>query len=89
MSYPEPFDLKRLKVYPLADRHSMSRVEDILVEPANTLSPSPGPVAPAVQRCARNIQDALARKAGVMLIYGAHLIKNGGQLLLNQMIAHG
>lgn len=89
MSYPEPFDLKRLKVYPLADRHSMSRVEEILVEPANTPSPSPGPVVPAVQSCARNIQDALARKAGVMLIYGAHLIKNGGQLLLNQMMERG
>src|SRR5687768_8011086 len=89
MSFPEPFDLTRLKVHPLADRRSMSRVEDILVEPANTPPPCSAPVVPAVQSCARNIQDALARKAGVMLIYGAHLIKNGGQLLLNQMMERG
>ncbi|HKS38569.1 MAG TPA: hypothetical protein VJW76_15355 [Verrucomicrobiae bacterium] len=89
MSYPDPFDLKRLKVYPLADRHSMSRVEEILVEPTNTPLPCPDPVARTVQSCAGSIRDALARKAGVMLIYGAHLIKNGGQLVLNQMLDRG
>jgi hypothetical protein len=89
MSYPDPLDLKRLKVYPLADRHSMSRVEEILIEPANAPLPCPDPDARAIQGCARNIRDALARRAGVMLIYGAHLIKNGGQLLLNQMLERG
>src|SRR5205823_7244357 len=35
------------------------------------------------------ITAARDRQAAVMLIYGAHLIKNGGQLLLNQMIERG
>ncbi|MDB6036845.1 MAG: hypothetical protein JWM99_686, partial [Verrucomicrobiales bacterium] len=29
--FPEPFDLARVKVFPLAQRKSLSRVEDILV----------------------------------------------------------
>src|SRR5438046_1690015 len=89
MNYPDPLDLKKLKVYPLADRLSMSRVEEILVEPSNDPAPCPESVAKAVQACARNIREALNRNAGVMLIYGAHLIKNGGQLLLNQMMERG
>src|SRR5439155_10814396 len=40
----------------------------------------------AIDGCAQQIKTALDRKASVMLIYGAHLIKNGGQLLLNQMM---
>jgi hypothetical protein len=42
-----------------------------------------------VRRCAARIQEAQARQAAVVIIYGAHLIKNGGQLLLNQMLARG
>jgi hypothetical protein len=46
-------------------------------------------VTKAIDECAEQIQKALKRKASVMLIYGAHLIKNGGQLLLNQMMERG
>ncbi len=84
-----PLDLQKLKVYPLADRHSQSRLEDILVEPADTPPPAPEDVSNIVSDCARKIKAALSRNAAVMLIYGAHLIKNGSQLLLNQMIERG
>src|SRR5207249_2757277 len=84
-----PLDLKRLKVYPLAERRSESRIEDVLVEPAETPRPCPGPVIKTIHDCAQQIKLALKRKAGVMLIYGAHLIKNGGQLLLNRMMERG
>src|SRR6185503_4895145 len=47
------------------------------------------PVTKAIHHCAQKIEAALNRKASVMLIYGAHLIKNGGQLLLNQMMERG
>ena len=83
---PSPLDLKRLKVYPLAERRSESRLEEILVEPAAAPRACPGPVMTAIHDCAQQIRRALDRKASVMLIYGAHLIKNGGQLLLNQMM---
>jgi hypothetical protein len=42
-----------------------------------------------VAHCARAIRAARERRASVMLIYGAHLIKNGGQLLLNQLLERG
>lgn len=67
----------------------MSQVEDILVEPSN----DPSAISEALQKdirlCAGRIKSAIAGGAGVMLIYGAHLIKNGGQLLLNRFIDHG
>jgi hypothetical protein len=84
-----PLDLKRLKVYPLAERRSESRLEEILVEPAEAPRSCPAPVIKAIHDCAQQIKTALDRKASVMLIYGAHLIKNGGQLLLNQMMDRG
>src|SRR4051812_51408 len=87
--YPKPLDLKSLKVYPLASRQSMSQVEEILVEPSN----EPPPITDALQEsiclCAAQIKSALQHGSGVILIYGAHLIKNGGQLLLNRMLEHG
>src|SRR5688572_31778346 len=88
-SYPEPLDLKKVKVYPLATRQSMSQVDQILVEPADDPPPLEARFQTAVANCARQIKAAKQRGAGVMLIYGAHLIKNGGQLLLNRFLDHG
>ncbi|MBI3878167.1 MAG: hypothetical protein HY300_19770, partial [Verrucomicrobia bacterium] len=84
-----PLDLKRLRVYPLEQRRSESRVEDILVEPSNDPPPCDERTKEIIGRCAQEIRAALKRNATVMLIYGAHLIKNGGQLLLNQMMDRG
>ncbi|MBN2506623.1 MAG: hypothetical protein JXQ71_08010 [Verrucomicrobia bacterium] len=84
-----PLDLTRLKAQPLETRHSLSRLEEILVEPTDAPRPCPPSAADAVQRCATAIRDARRRGATVLLIYGAHLIKNGGQLLLNQLMDRG
>src|SRR2546430_9042192 len=86
---PSPLDLRKLKVYPLAERHSQSRLDDILVEPGEAPPTCPENVSKIVRHCAQKIKAALKRNAAVMLIYGAHLIKNGGQLLLNQMMERG
>ena len=88
-SYPEPLDLTRLKVYPLAERKSLSRLEEVLVEPTEAPPACPAAVSSDVRECAKRIEAARKRGAGVMLIYGAHLVKNGGQLLLNRLIEHG
>ncbi len=87
--YPTPLDLKTLKVYPLASRQSMSTVEDILVEPSNDPQAISEASRAGIQLCAAKIRSALQSRSGVMLIYGAHLIKNGGQLLLNRFLDHG
>jgi len=84
-----PLDLGRLKVLPLAERKSLARIEETLVEPSDRAAPCDSLVRAAINQCASQIQGALQRDASVMLIYGAHLIKNGGQLLLNQMLERG
>ena len=87
--FPSPLDLRKLKVYPLAERHSQSRLEEILVEPGDAPPTCPENVSKTIHDCTQKIKAALKRNAAVMLIYGAHLIKNGGQLLLNQMMERG
>jgi hypothetical protein len=89
MKYPEPIDLAMLRVFPLEQRLSQSRLESILVEPSAPPPPGPDRLGPVIRDCARLIKKALGRDASVLLIYGAHLIKNGGQLLLNQMLERG
>src|SRR5256885_424935 len=84
-----PLVLRKLKVYPLAERRSQSRLEEILVDPGEAPPTCPENVSKIVRDCAQRIKSALKRKAVVMLIYGAHLIKNGSQLLLNQMMERG
>src|SRR2546426_12666558 len=79
-----PLDLSNLRVYPLEQRVSQSRLDEIMVEPADAPKPCDEFVERIVRDCARKVHAADARGAAVMLIYGAHLIKNGGQLLLNQ-----
>ena len=86
---PPLLDLRQLKVRPLHERRSLTRVEDILVSPeapAGALSES---AQAAIQSCAQAIVAARARGAGVMLLYGAHLLRNGAALILEQMMARG
>jgi hypothetical protein len=84
-----PIDLTKVKVFPLAQRASMARIEDVLIDP----SASPALCAPeslkSVEACARHIREARGRKAGVMFIYGAHLIKNGGAQILIRLMERG
>ncbi len=87
--FPTPLDLKQLKVYPLEQRQSLSRLEKVLVEPSGKPAPCSAKVARRIQDCAGKIRAARQRDAAVLLIYGAHLIKNGGQSLLNQLIEGG
>ena len=82
-------DWSKLKAFPLEQRQSLTRLDEVLVEPAEDPRPINDALATAVRRAARDIQAARECQAGVMLIYGAHLIKNGGQLLLNQMLDRG
>lgn len=86
---PAPLDLHRLKVYPLAERRSQSRVDEILVQPDAPAPPCPEETDRLIRQGALRVRSAVDRKAAVMLIYGAHLVKNGGQLLLNRMMDRG
>jgi hypothetical protein len=86
---PTPLDLKRLKVYPVAERRSESTLEEILVDPEAAPGSLPAPLHAAVRECARKIAAAHAHNASVMLLYGAHLIKNGGALIISRLLESG
>jgi hypothetical protein len=81
-----PINLTRLKVLPLSQRHSLARLEDILVDPDSPPPACSEPNLAAIRQCARHITQARAKKAAVMLIYGAHLIKNGAALILIRLL---
>jgi len=87
---PSPLiDLKRLRVFPLAERQSLTRVEEILVDPDAPPGAVSAEVLAATRACAEAVRDARRKKAGVMLIYGAHLLRNGAALLLARMMERG
>ena len=85
----KPIDLASLKVYPLAERKSMATIEETLIDPTSP----PAKLSPAnlehLERCASNIRSAREAGASVMCIFGAHLIKNGAQSLLDRLMAEG
>src|SRR5438105_3877267 len=86
---PEPLDLKRLKVYPLAERRSLSSIEKILVDPAKAPPPCPADIQSAIRDCAGKIAAARKRNASVVLMCGAHLVKNGAHRIVNALMERG
>lgn len=87
--YPEPLDLTKIKVYPLAERRSKSSIDKLIIDPDREPPACSAQVLQTVQSCARSIAAARRRDASVMLIYGAHLIKNGALAIVNRLIQNG
>jgi hypothetical protein len=84
-----PLDLSRLRVLPLAERHSLTRAEEILIDPNSLPPPVHESVRTHVQECAARIRAARGRGAAVLLIYGAHLLRNGAALILDRLMEQG
>jgi hypothetical protein len=87
--FPAPLDLKKLRVYPLADRRSLSAIENLLVGTNKPLPHCPPEMSAHIRGCADSLQAARSRGASVMLIYGAHLVKNGLLGIANAYIEDG
>lgn len=87
--FPQPLDLGRIKVLPLDRRESLNSLAKTLVDPAKPPPACPPKIAAAVQECAQKITQARTRDASVILMYGAHLIKNGAQHIVNALVAQG
>jgi len=85
----KPIDLKKLRVYPLARRKSQARLTDVLVD----LTQPPPPCSPHTKRnlqdCARRIREARQAGASVILMFGAHLVKNGGATVVTALLDGG
>jgi hypothetical protein len=84
-----PLDLSRLKVFPLAERKSLTRADDILIDPDSPPPPCSDRNAGLIRDCAARIAAARRRGASVMLLYGAHLLRNGAARILERMMARG
>ncbi|MDR3405489.1 MAG: hypothetical protein P4L99_23540 [Chthoniobacter sp.] len=85
----QPLDLSKLKVYPLAERRSLTRADDILIAPDMAPKPVSGELAEQIRSAVQNIRAARDRGASVMLIYGAHLLRNGTALILDRLMEQG
>lgn len=86
--YPAPLDLQKIRAFPLAQRDSLSRVESLLRDPAGTPPPLAASTRERIYECGREI---LQRPSGasVMLIYGAHLVKNGAHKIVHEFVDRG
>ena len=84
-----PLDLSRLKIFPLSERKNLTRADDILIDPDAPAKTCSDPSAALIRQCARDIHAARKRDAAVMLIYGAHLLRNGAARILERMMARG
>ncbi|HEX5219188.1 MAG TPA: hypothetical protein VFZ59_06445 [Verrucomicrobiae bacterium] len=87
--FPTPLELNQIKVYPLAQRKSLSAIEGLLVGPDQPPPPCPAESQPQIRDCVEKILAARNRGATVMLIYGAHLVKNGLLNVANALIQGG
>jgi hypothetical protein len=86
---PEPLDLRQLKVLPLEQRRSLTRADDILVSADSAPPEIPPSIRMQVHECALRICRAREREASVILMYGAHLLRNGAAPILDEMICRG
>jgi hypothetical protein len=84
-----PLDLRKVQVYPLTQRKNQTRLEDVLVEPAASPQTVSAGLSRAIDDIAAKIHAARQRGAAVMLIYGAHLLRNGAARILDALMAQG
>jgi len=84
----EPLDLSKLKVFPLSQRQSLTRADEIVIDPMAPPKACSDKIAASIRGCAGQIRAARHRGATVMLIYGAHLLRNGAARILEQMMAN-
>jgi len=89
MKHIRPLNLSGLRIRPLADRRSLVCVEDILVPPDSRPAALPDANSNNVRACAEAIRRAREREAAVILMYGAHLLRNGAALILDEMMRAG
>ena len=88
-NFPEPIDLTKVKVYPLAQRKSLSSIDKLLVDPDQPAQPCAPEIGKTIENCVEKIVAARKRDAGVILMYGAHLIKNGAMPIIISLIERG
>jgi hypothetical protein len=85
----QQLDLSQVKVRPLADRQSLSSIDKMLLDPEGPPPACPEPMRRTIEDSAQRIHRARRLGASVMLIYGAHLVKNGALRLVRKLMEGG
>src|SRR4029434_3923237 len=85
----EPLDLRELKTHQLAERRTLYRVEGIRVDPDTKPAPCTEHNAAIIEEAARRILNARSHDSGVVLMYGAHLLRNGAARIVTEMMERG
>ncbi len=81
-------DPRRIRVYPLAERHSKTAIRDVAVDPEQPPDPAPHLDA-QVEEISSHIISARANGASVILAFGAHLVKNGAAPVVIKLMENG
>jgi hypothetical protein len=84
-----PLDLSQLKVYPLSERVNLTVADEILIDPDSDPKECNEFNRARIEECAQKMLAARERNASVMLIYGAHLLRNGSARILERMMDRG
>jgi hypothetical protein len=84
----EQVDPDQIRVLPLAGRKSYIQIDQAAIDPAAD-PPAPGAMRGQIERLAERMDRAHERGASVMLVYGAHVIKNGCAPLVNALLETG
>jgi hypothetical protein len=86
---PEPIDLAKVRVYALAERKSLSSIDKLLVDLNQPAPPCSPEIVETIAKCSEKIVAARRRTASVILLYGAHLIKNGAMPIVISLMERG
>jgi hypothetical protein len=84
-----PLDLSQLRVFPLSKRQSLTRADEIIVDPDREPKPLSDVNRQRVKAAAEAVRRARDQDSSVMLVYGAHLLRNGAVTLLERLMAQG
>jgi hypothetical protein len=82
-------NLKQVKVLPLTERRSLCQVDQVLVNPDSPAPACPTEILEKITACTRDLRQARKKQAAVILLYGAHLLRNGAALILERLMADG
>ncbi|MFO0936996.1 MAG: hypothetical protein U0798_10835 [Gemmataceae bacterium] len=85
----EPINLRKLQVYPLTERKSLTRAEEILLDPNREPPACSAQLNQTLDACVEKIRTAKKNGASIMLIYGAHLLRNGTAAILAKLMEKG
>jgi len=81
------YDPSEIRAHPLSERRSLLSTDKIMVDPNST--PATSDAAATIAEAAGKIRAARSRNASVILMYGAHLLRNGAAHIITELMERG